>query len=158
MRFALALACLLVACGEATPAPAVAPGASASASASTSGLEPGKGLVVSPRCSDVHDAIRVDIDDGAGCTKMVQVTNTSAELLSISGASKRASAGYGALEQGDHVSFQMRPTDNYYVVAARTKDVFEGADFKAGAPTACGKELRALEAETRAKLGIIAKP
>jgi hypothetical protein len=157
MRFAIALA-FLVACGEATPT-AVAPAASSSgAPAPASGLEPGKGLVVSPKCSDVHDAIRVDVDDGTAGTKMVQVTNTSAELLSISGASKRASAGYGALEQGDHVSFQMRPTDNYYVVAARTKDIFEGADFKAGAPTACGKELKALEDETRAKLGITAKP
>ena len=117
-------------------------------------IEPGKGLVVSPKCSDVHEALRVDVDPGAGGTVMVQVTNTSAEMLSVWGASKRASAGYGGLEQGDHVTFQMRPTDNYYVVAARTKDIFEGADFKGGAPTACGNELKTLEAETRTKVGL----
>jgi hypothetical protein len=146
----LAIACVLgvcAACGE-TPAPA-APHAPPPPA-----LEPGKGLVVSPKCSDVHAALRVDVDDGTSGIVMVQVTNTSADALSVSGASKRASAGYGALEQGDHVSFQMKPGDNYYVVAARTKDVFEGADFKSGAPTACGHDLRTLEADARARIGL----
>lgn len=156
MRLSLASCAVLfgVACGEAAPAPASAP----SAPPTASHLEPGKGLVVSPKCSDVHDAVRVDVDEGVSGTVMVQVTNTSADLLSISGASKRASSSYGGLEQGEHVSFQMKRGDNYYVVAARTKDVYEGADFKAGAATPCGHELQTLETETRARIGLRPKP
>ncbi len=147
-----------IGCGAATPTPVpAAASTSASASTATSALEPGKGLVVSPKCSDVHDGVRIDIDD-TGAVVMVQVTNTTPEILSVSGASKRASAGYGGLDQGEHVSFQMKKGDNWYVVAARTKDVFAGADFKAGAPTSCGDELRVLETETRKRLGFSPKP
>ena len=156
---ALAIGTVLlgIGCGATpTPLPAAA-SASASATSLAPKLEPGKGLVVSPKCSDVHDGVRVDIED-TGAVIMVQVTNTSPEALAISGASKRASAGYGGLDQGEHVSFQMKKGDNWYVVAARTKDVFAGADFKSGAPTSCGNELRALESETRTRLGFGPKP
>jgi hypothetical protein len=155
MRLLASLAAVLgVGCGSATPAAAPAPPTSA-ASSTAPKLEPGKGLVISPKCSDVHEAVRVEIEDsGSAGTLMVHVTNTSADLLSISGASKRASAGYGGLDQGEHVSFQMKTGDNYYVVAARTKDVFAGGDFKAGAPTTCGDELRALEIDARARVGL----
>ena len=144
-----------IGCGASPTAVPVA--ASASATPASPKLEPGKGLVVSPKCSDVHEGVRVDIED-TGTVLMVQVTNTSPEALAISGASKRAAAGYGGLDQGEHVSFQMKKGDNWYVVAARTKDVFAGADFKSGAPTSCGDELRALETETRTRLGFGPKP
>src|SRR5579883_2322951 len=112
------LACVFVvgalACGGSDPPKPQSPAPAASAAPA---LEPGKGIVASPACSDVKAGVRVDIEesDTPGLL-MVKATNTGADPLHMSGASKRAAAGYGSVEQGEHISFQMKAGDNWYVV------------------------------------------
>ena len=89
--------------------------------------------------------MRVDVDDaGSPGTVMVKVNNTGDAPLHVAGASRRARADDQTLQQGEHISFQMRSTDNYYVIAARSSD----------ATGACEAEIHSLEVDTRAKLGL----
>jgi hypothetical protein len=137
-RAGVAALLLLGACGgsqapAATAAPAPAP------------LPPGKGIVASPKCSDAVASVRVDVDDsGSPGTMMVKVNNTGDAPLRVAGASRRARADDQSLQTGEHISFQMRATDNYYVIAARSID----------ATGPCDAEIHTLEADTRAKLGL----
>jgi len=140
VRAGVAALVILAACGGSAADP---PPATAQASAPP--LPPGKGIVASPTCSDAAASVRVDVDDsGSPGTLMVKVNNTGDAPLRVAGASRRARADDQALQQGEHISFQMRATDNYYVIAARSTD----------ATGACEAEMRSLEAETRAKLGL----
>jgi hypothetical protein len=138
LRAAVAALVLLGACGGGE-APAAPP------ASSTPPLPPGQGIVASPKCSDAVASVRVDVDEsGSPGTMMVKVNNTGDAPLRVAGASRRARADDQALQTGEHISFQMRATDNYYVIAARTSD----------ASGACDAEIHALEADTRAKLGL----
>jgi len=138
LRVGFAAAILVGACGGASADP---PASAATASP----LPAGKGIVASPKCSDATASVRVDVDDsGSPGTLMVKVNNTGDAPLHVAGASRRARADDQTLQQGEHISFQMRATDNYYVIAARSSD----------ATGACEAEMRALEADTRAKLGL----
>jgi hypothetical protein len=140
LRVAVAAVMLLGACGGAAADPPAA-----TAPVASSSLPPGKGIVASPTCSDATASVRVDVDDsGSPGTLMVKVNNTGDAPLHVAGASRRARADDQALQQGEHISFQMRATDNYYVIAARTSD----------ATAACETEIQALEAKTRAQLGL----
>jgi hypothetical protein len=145
LRAAVAAVLLLGACGGASTDPPAATGGTPPAPSAASSIPPGKGIVASPKCSDATASVRVDVDDsGSPGTLMVKVNNTGDTPLRVTGASRRARADDQALQQGEHISFQMRATDNYYVIAARTSD----------ATGPCESEMHALETDTRAKLGL----